>query len=191
MSDISMEEKRAAILDASLGLISERGFHNTPVSLIAKEAGVSAGIIYHYFDNKEALINELYKAIKLDLAQAMLAGYSADLPLRERFRIIWLNTARYYLRHPRETAFLEQYANSPFMKPETEAVYMEYFKPITDYMLYAMQEGILKKMPLEMLTTFTLEAAISLAKKHASGRLELDDEALELAMDASWDAIKR
>jgi AcrR family transcriptional regulator len=186
-----MEEKRTAILEASLGLISERGFHNTPVSLIAKEAGVSAGIIYHYFDNKEALINELYKTIKLNLAQAMLAGYSADLPLRERFRIIWLNAAHYYLCHPRETAFLEQFANSPFMKPETEAIYMEQFKPISDYMLYAMQEGIIKNMPLDMLTTFTLEAAISLAKKHAAGRLELDDEALELAMNASWDAIKR
>jgi hypothetical protein len=42
-----------------------------------------------------------------------------------------------------------------------------------------------------IITCVILEIAISLAKEHASGHLELDDEALELAMDASWDAIKR
>ena len=71
-----MDDKRAAILTASLDLISERGFHNTPVSLISQEAGVSAGIIYHYFDNKEDLIDELYKKAKLDLVRAMLEGYA-------------------------------------------------------------------------------------------------------------------
>jgi len=186
-----MEEKKEAILDASLSLLSERGFHNTPVSLIAKEAGVSAGIIYHYFDNKEDLIDELYKQTKLDLLQAMLEGFTENLTLRERFRIFWLNTAHYYLGHPRETAFMEQYANSPYLKPETEQAYLEYFKPITDYMTYAMKEGIIKKMPADMLSIFTLEVAISLAKKHAAGILTLDEETLEMAMDASWDAIKR
>jgi AcrR family transcriptional regulator len=186
-----MDDKRAAILTASLDLISERGFHNTPVSLISQEAGVSAGIIYHYFDNKEDMIDELYKKAKFDLVQAMLDGYSEELPLRERFRIIWLNTVRYYLRHPKETAFMEQYANSPFLKPETEDAFAEYFEPITEFMAYATREGVIKQMPTQMLATFTLEVAISLAKKHASGELLLDDNMLEMAIDASWDAIKR
>ncbi len=186
-----MDDKRAAILTASLDLISERGFHNTPVSLISQEAGVSAGIIYHYFDNKEDLIDELYKKAKLDLVRAMLEGYSEELPLRERFRIIWLNTVHDSLNHPKETAFMEQYANSPFLKPETEEAFAEFFEPITDFMAYAMQQGVVKKMPTPMLATFTLEVAISLAKKHAAGDLLLDDKMLEMAIDASWDAIKR
>jgi AcrR family transcriptional regulator len=106
-----MSDKRDAILKATLSLVSENGFHGTPMSRIAKEAGVSAGIIYHYFDNKEDLIDELYKKLKIDLAQAMMDGYSEDLPLHERFCRIWRNTIRYYLVHPQETAFMEQYAN--------------------------------------------------------------------------------
>jgi len=39
----NISDKRTAILDATLALISERGFHNTPMSLIAKTAGVSTG----------------------------------------------------------------------------------------------------------------------------------------------------
>jgi hypothetical protein len=38
-------DKRGAILDAALGLIAERGFHNTPVSKIAEVSGVSAGTL--------------------------------------------------------------------------------------------------------------------------------------------------
>jgi hypothetical protein len=58
-------------------------------------------------------------------------------------------------------------------------------------MAYAMQEGVIKQMPTDMLSIFTLEVAISLAKKHAAGILTLNEETLEMAMDASWDAIKR
>ena len=55
-----VSDKRAAILEATLDLISERGFHGTPISMIAAESGVSTGIIYHYFANKEELIYDLY-----------------------------------------------------------------------------------------------------------------------------------
>lgn len=40
-----VEDKRQAILEATLRLISENGFHGTAMSKVAKEAGVSAGII--------------------------------------------------------------------------------------------------------------------------------------------------
>jgi AcrR family transcriptional regulator len=41
---------------ATLKLITEHGFHATPVSMIASEAGVGAGTIYRYFESKEAII---------------------------------------------------------------------------------------------------------------------------------------
>jgi len=186
-----MGDKRDAILKATLSLVSENGFHGTPMSKIAAEAGVSAGIIYHYFENKEDLIDELYKKLKIDLAQAMMDDYLEDLPLHERFRRIWRNTIRYYMVHPQETAFMEQYANSPYMKPEAEAAAMEYFEPVLAFMEYARQQGVVKDMSDEMMAAFTLETAILLAKKHTSGRLVMDETAIELAVDASWDAIKR
>jgi len=67
-------------------LISERGFHGTPMSMIADKAGVGAGTIYRYFENKEDLILQLYLEIKRETGKALLAGYSEELPLRERFR---------------------------------------------------------------------------------------------------------
>ena len=111
-----VSDKRAAILEATLTLISERGFHNTPMSLIAKTSGVSAGIIYHYFSGKEELINELYKEIKLETIRAMLAGCSEDLSLNEQFLGMWANYIHYSLNHPTKSSFLEQFENSPLAK---------------------------------------------------------------------------
>ena len=128
-----MSGKQDAILEATLELVSERGFHNAPTSLIAQKAGVGVGTIYRYFENKEDLIDELYKKLKLQLVRAMLVDYSADLPLRERFRRIWINTAHYYIDHPLETAFMEQYANSPFLKPETANIHAKYFQPVFEF----------------------------------------------------------
>src|SRR5215218_6127000 len=52
--------KREAILDATLRLVARTGLHNTPISAIAREAGVAVGTAYLYFASKDELINELY-----------------------------------------------------------------------------------------------------------------------------------
>ncbi|TNE27667.1 MAG: TetR/AcrR family transcriptional regulator [Bacteroidetes bacterium] len=45
-------QSRKAILDAAFPLFSKHGFDKTSMATIAKEAGVSKGLIYHHFDNK-------------------------------------------------------------------------------------------------------------------------------------------
>ena len=186
-----MTTKREAILEATLELISEHGFHGTAMSMIAERADVGAGTIYRYFENKDDLINKLYLEIKRQKGRAFLEGYSEARPLRERFRTIWLNMLQYYMDHPKELAFMEQFDNSPFMNEEVMKAFNEDFEPIMRLFQYASREGILKEMPFAMLGTFTIEVAAVLAKHHAAGNLMLDDETKELAMSASWDALTR
>jgi AcrR family transcriptional regulator len=186
-----MTTKREAILEATLELICEHGFHGTAMSMIADQAGVGAGTIYRYFDSKEDLITQLYLEIKREMGKAILEGHSEDLTLRNRFRILWLNMLHYLMDHPQELAFMEQFDNSPFRKPELDEAHSEYYETLIRFFQYAFQEGVFKEMPLAMLSTFTLEVAVSLAKHQASGDLTLDDETRELAMSATWDALKR
>jgi AcrR family transcriptional regulator len=186
-----MTTKRSAILEATLELVAEHGFHGTAMSMVADRADVGAGTIYRYFESKEDLITQLYLEIKREKGRALLEGYSEHLSLRERFRSLWLSMLHYYTDHPRELAFLEQFDNSPYMAPEVKEAFSEYYEPLMRFFQYAFQEGAVKKMPLAMLSTFTLEVAVSLAKHHASGELALDDETKELAMSATWDALKR
>lgn len=185
-----MMTRRTAILEATLELIAEQGFHGTAMSMIAEKADVGAGTIYRHFNSKEDLITQLYLETKRQMGKAFLAGYSENLPLRERFRILWLNMLNYYLYHPNELAFLEQFDNSPYMKPEVQEVLAELYEPVVGFFQYAFEEGVFKQMPLEMLATFTLDVAVSLAKRQAAGALILDDSTKDLAVSACWDALE-
>jgi AcrR family transcriptional regulator len=53
-------DKRRNILDAAIKVFARQGFHSTRVSDIADEAGVAYGLVYHYFDSKDEVLNELF-----------------------------------------------------------------------------------------------------------------------------------
>ncbi|MCD4686599.1 MAG: TetR/AcrR family transcriptional regulator [Anaerolineae bacterium] len=185
-----MSDKQDAILNATLALVSEHGFHGTSMSMIAKAAGVSAGIIYHYFENKDALMLALYGRIKRRLGRAIVAGFAGDMPLRDGFRQILLTFLNFYMQRPHEAAFVEQFSNSPYMTPHLEAEFMDDYAPVLALIERAIREGVLKQMPFEMIAIFTSDVAMALAKKHIAGELVLDDALKELAVKACWDALK-
>ena len=66
-------DKRELLLEAATKLFVERGLHATPTSAITKEAGVSAGILFHYFKTKDDLIDELYVSLKKEYTGYILA----------------------------------------------------------------------------------------------------------------------
>jgi TetR/AcrR family fatty acid metabolism transcriptional regulator len=53
-------DKRRAILDAAVRVFARQGFHGCRVSDIADEAGVAYGLVYHYFDSKEEVLDTLF-----------------------------------------------------------------------------------------------------------------------------------
>lgn len=54
--------KKEQILEVALRLFADRGWENTSTSLIAKEAGVSEGLIFKYYISKEKLLETIIKA---------------------------------------------------------------------------------------------------------------------------------
>lgn len=57
------EERRQQIMQAALELFANKGFDATSISMIAKEAGISKGLMYNYFESKENLIAEIMDQI--------------------------------------------------------------------------------------------------------------------------------
>jgi len=53
------QEKIEIIMEASLELFAESGYHSTSISQIAKKAGISKGLIYNYFESKKDLLDGL------------------------------------------------------------------------------------------------------------------------------------
>lgn len=55
------ERRRAEILNVALDLFSRRGYGSTKVADIVAECKISMGLLFHYFETKEVLFNELIK----------------------------------------------------------------------------------------------------------------------------------
>lgn len=53
------QEKKELIMEVSLELFAENGFHATSISQIAKKANISKGLVYNYFESKKELLDAL------------------------------------------------------------------------------------------------------------------------------------
>src|SRR6478735_3875478 len=61
-------DRRQQILEAAMISFAKRGFHQTSMHDISAEAGISVGLIYRYFKNKEEVIAALAAEHKKDIA---------------------------------------------------------------------------------------------------------------------------
>jgi TetR/AcrR family fatty acid metabolism transcriptional regulator len=82
-------DKRRLILDAAIVVFARQGFHHCRVSDVADEAGVAYGLVYHYFDSKEEILNELF----LERWQIMLDAIAEidrlqEVPARDKLYMI-------------------------------------------------------------------------------------------------------
>jgi AcrR family transcriptional regulator len=76
-------ERKQQLLDRAAELFAERGYAETRVIDIVRAAGVAKGLFYWYFDNKEALFEELAESIRLSLRRSQRAVLDpAEAPLR-------------------------------------------------------------------------------------------------------------
>jgi len=183
-------DKRATILNTALDLIAEHGFQGTPVSLVAKNSDVSIGIIYHYFASKDELIHALYRQIKLEFNQALLQGAPHLLPWPEYLKRVWLNAYHYYVAHPKQTIFLEQYENSPYQISWETLEVADNLKPLLERLQNDFASGLIKPMPFEVFYELTLGVAVSLARRQIAGNINLDEVLLHEIAESCFRAVK-
>src|SRR5499425_2796806 len=67
----SVPDRRCQILDAALVCFAKRGFHQTSMHDISAEAGISVGLIYRYFENKEAVISAMADRHKQEIGEVL------------------------------------------------------------------------------------------------------------------------
>lgn len=79
---LQVDERRAQLLALGLRLFSERSYDEVSIDDIAREAGVSKGLLYHYFGGKRAF----YVACVENAAELLLARIAPDLTLPESER---------------------------------------------------------------------------------------------------------
>lgn len=190
MGVIAEADKRQVILDATLDLVAERGLNDTPVSAIVKKSGVSTGIIYHYFADKDDLMRALYADIKQRFTQMALAGVDLDAAWDESLRRVWHNTYHFYVTHPKEMLYLDQYENSPYYYDWHKDNSPPEFVRAAQVIQAEIEAGRVKPLPFEAISVMTVGVAVVLAKQKIIGALNLDDVILDQIARATIDAIR-
>jgi AcrR family transcriptional regulator len=180
-------DKREAILKAMLDLIVERGFHDAPMSVLAKRSGASPGVIYHYFPSKDELIRAVYQRVVSIKREILFEGFSEQESPREALLRVWMNAYRFYRMHRKETRFLDQYLNSPYcatgiMGEEPADAESE---RILKWLQPKKKGGILKDLPAEAIDALTLGLAARLAKASRA----FSTATLEKVAETVWQAI--
>jgi TetR/AcrR family transcriptional repressor of uid operon len=91
MSQTPMEtgiDRRGQILHAAMACFAKRGFHQTSMHDISAEAGISVGLIYRYFQNKEAVISAMADEHKNEVNEWLERARQAPT-LLEAFEILF------------------------------------------------------------------------------------------------------
>lgn len=183
-------DKKTLILQSTLKLITENGFHGTPVSMIANDSGVAAGTIYRYFKNKEDIINELYTYVKTDFNSAILKGMYDGISIRDEYYLKWRNMVDYQINNPLQAIFMDQYAASPYIKQDVVKSNLEKYSHLRDLYKRAINSSIIREISYEAVIIVMLGTVNQLYRIYNSKMLNVDEKIVNEVFEAFWNGIK-
>jgi AcrR family transcriptional regulator len=143
-------DKQKEILNAALKLFVEFGFHGTPTSKIANEAGVANGTLFHYYKTKDDLVIALYNSIKQDLSAYLFSKIGEHDSLETKFKTIFIHTLNWALAHRQQFYYIQQFHLSPHITKISEEVIQQQTKPHLMLIEEGMKAKVLKPMPVQL-----------------------------------------
>jgi len=185
-------EKKCAIFESTLRLVMKQGFHGSPMSQIAQDAGVATGTIYHYFSSRDELIIELFKHCKHRIGNAMFKPAEQLLPYPQRFVAIWINLVNFYIKHPEVLSFMEQFFSSPYAEVVHErncGVQMQ--NEMSNFLQLGIDEGHIRSMDINILSAAFIGTVTATAKRHTNGHYSFDESSMNEMVTIIWNGIKK
>lgn len=181
--------KPDAIRAATLRLVARTGLHNTPISAIAREAGVAVGTAYLYFESKEALINALYLELVCDRDQVGSGSTDPGLPPRERLWRAWSSHARWHLEHRDASNFIQQCEASGILTEETRARQVEMHAAGVEHFAGGVRQGLLRDLPLQVFYALFMGPVLVLAQMQERAEIEITEEVLRRTFEGVARAV--
>jgi AcrR family transcriptional regulator len=96
----AVEDKRRHLLDAAVRVFARKGFHATRVGDIAEEAGVAHGLLYHYFESKDQVLEAVFHENWSVLLARIASVEETDEPAADQLRHIATIVLRTWLHLP-------------------------------------------------------------------------------------------
>lgn len=140
------EDKRTAILDAASTVFAERGI-GAATSAISAAAGVAEGTLFTYFKTKDDLVNALYRELKAELGNAMMADFPRKKSVKQRMRHVWDRYVEWGIRHQQKQRVLRRIEVWDGLTVESMKAASIPFAEIKDLAQEAEKKRIVKDLP--------------------------------------------
>ncbi len=185
-----LKEKEKAVLEATLDLVNNRGFHDASMAKIAKLAGISVGTIYLYFENKQDMLDRLYLFIKAEMCASAFWDHDPEGEVEEEFRKIWYHIAEYKLNHWREAMYLANCDISPIVQEEAKRKAINFLEPFLNLCRRGQEEGILRRESLYFIYAFSINPLSYLVSIKAEGKVKLTKKQIDESYRMVWNAVR-
>lgn len=184
------ESKIEAIYEATLKLVLETGFNGLKMADVAKAAKLATGTLYIYFKNKEVLINELYYHLKKNKTLKILEVFDEKDSFPVAFKKLWMNYLSISLAEPERMQFIEQYTHTSYLTKKTKQQGDQLVKPLEDFLASGMRQGLVKKLPVQLLLSQLIGPINESVRLHYDQTLKMTSSLKEELFQMAWSSIK-
>ncbi|MGI3780898.1 MAG: TetR/AcrR family transcriptional regulator [Janthinobacterium lividum] len=178
---------RIALLEAAARVFAGEGLGASTAS-IAREAGVSTGTLFVYFETKTALVNELYVVLKTEMGRAATEGLRLDSSPREQLRSMWDRWIIWALDDPDKRRALAHLGVAEELSDDSRLAVRAAYAGIAEILERIVADGPMREVPLGFASTLMsviADATIDnlIASPDPTGTRSA------LAFDAMWRAL--
>ncbi|MED1093596.1 TetR/AcrR family transcriptional regulator [Bacillus paramycoides] len=182
--------KQEDIFSASLLLFAERGFNATTIPMIAKGANVGAGTIYHYFENKESLVNELFQKYVEEFLCCIQKGLTNEKKaLREEFHHIFDGMVKFTIDHPSALGFISSHSQGTFLNEKSHATYEKLLDFVCNFLHEGQKQRKIRALSVKILIAILFGSFMEICELIESEQVPLTDKLIEDVEKSLWAAI--
>src|SRR3954464_4432360 len=138
------EDKRRVILDAAVRVFAAQGYEASRVGDVAKEAGVAYGLVYHYFESKDAVLEAVFHEAWGRLLAAISEVEGSKQPAPEQLRLVTKIVLRTWRDDPDLVRLLvREITRSPHLQREIDEI-AEAFAALERIVAQGQREGTIR-----------------------------------------------
>lgn len=184
------ENKIADIYAAAMRLVIRTGFYALKMADVAREAGLATGTIYIYFPDKEALINNLFRETKKEIAGTLFSPQHEGATFYETFRNMWFAYFRFCRAQPEKMLFVEQFVHSGLLSEESIQAMHMYFKPLDEFLYEARVQKLIRDIDTELLKAQLMGPIHEIIKIAIQQKILLTESMLEDCFGMAWNSVR-
>jgi AcrR family transcriptional regulator len=136
-------DKREQLIEIATKLFSERGFENTPLSVVCEAANVSKGLISHHFKSKNGLLREIFQRTTNLIIEINSFDKTNQSPQEQLVELL----EGFFLQLEKDKMFF-QFNLNMMVQPNTREILNDLIKERSSFILEA-TKSIFDKMDAE------------------------------------------